>query len=137
MQLSAGRQHFLTVCAACHGSDGAGMPSLAPPLAGSEWVTGSKAALIRIVLHGLEGPVDVAGRRYDAPDILPEMPSFATLDDAAIAAVLTYLRTSWGNAAEPVSTRDVGMTRVTSQGRVTPWTANELGGLEEPDANRP
>lgn len=121
-----GRQHYLSVCAACHGNAGAGMPSLAPPLAGSEWVTGADSALVRILLHGLEGPIDVAGRRYDAPDILPEMPAFAVLDDAAIAATLTYIRNAWGHDAGPVTRQMVGTTRVTTQGRVTPWTAAEL-----------
>jgi len=121
-----GRQHYLSVCAACHGNAGAGMPSLAPPLAGSEWVNGADSALVRILLHGLEGPIDVAGRRYDAPDILPEMPAFAVLDDAAIAAILTYIRNAWGHDAGPVTRRMVGTTRVTTQGRVTPWTADEL-----------
>ena len=46
--------------------------------------------------------------------------------DADIASILTYIRNEWGNAGGAVSRRTVGMTRVTSQGRVVPWTATEL-----------
>jgi hypothetical protein len=77
-------------------------------------------------LHGIEGPIEVNGKRYDAPDILPVMPSHSTLDDTAIASILTYIRNAWGNTASATSRRTVGMTRVTSQGRVIPWTAEEL-----------
>jgi hypothetical protein len=48
------------------------------------------------------------------------------MDDAAITAILTYIRNAWGNDAGPVAPRTVGMTRVTSQGRVVPWKADEL-----------
>ena len=74
----------------------------------------------------MEGPIEVNGKRYDAPEILPVMPSHSTMDDADIASILTYIRNEWGNAGGAVSRRTVGMTRVTSQGRVVPWTAAEL-----------
>jgi mono/diheme cytochrome c family protein len=125
-QFVAGRQLFLTTCAACHGSDGAGLNRFAPPLIGSDWVLGDEKRLVLLVLHGLEGPVDVNGKRYDAPDILPVMPAHSTLDDGSIAAILTYIRNEWGNSAGAVSGRVVSTTRHTSQGRVVPWTAAEL-----------
>lgn len=125
-QFASGRLHYLTTCAGCHGTDGRGLKRFAPPLAGSEWVTGDEKRLALILLHGMEGPVDINGRRYDAPDILPVMPSHSPMDDGAIAQILTYIRNEWGNAAAPVTRRTVGMTRVMSQGRVVPWTAAEL-----------
>jgi mono/diheme cytochrome c family protein len=125
-QFVAGRQLYLTTCAGCHGSDGAGLNRFAPPLKGSEWVLGDAKRLALILLHGMEGPLQVDGKTYDAPEILPVMPSHSTMDDASIASILTYIRNEWGNAAAPVSRRTVGMTRVTSQGRVMPWTAAEL-----------
>jgi mono/diheme cytochrome c family protein len=121
-----GRQHYLATCAGCHGTDGAGVTRFAPPLAGSDWVLGDEKRLALIVLHGMEGPVQVGGKKYDAPEILPVMPAHSTMDDAAIAAILTYIRNAWGNDAGPVGQRTVGMTRVTSQGRVVPWKADEL-----------
>ncbi|WP_247236402.1 c-type cytochrome [Telluribacter sp. SYSU D00476] len=125
-QFALGRQHYLTTCAGCHGTDGAGLNRFAPPLIGSEWVTGDDKRLALIVLHGMEGPLEVAGKKYDAPDILPVMPAHSSMDDATITAILTYIRNEWGNNAGAVSRRTVGMTRNTSQGRVVPWTVNEL-----------
>jgi mono/diheme cytochrome c family protein/glucose/arabinose dehydrogenase len=121
-----GRQHYLSTCAGCHGTDGAGLNRFAPPLIGSEWVLGDTKRLSLIVLHGMEGPVDVAGKMYDAPEILPVMPAHSTMDDGALTAILTYIRNEWGNNAGAVDRRTVGTTRHTSQGRVVPWTAREL-----------
>ncbi|TDB68121.1 DUF7133 domain-containing protein [Arundinibacter roseus] len=125
-QFTLGRQQYLTTCAGCHGTDGAGLNRFAPPLVGSEWVLGDEKRLSLILLHGMEGPVDVLGKKYDAPEILPVMPSHSTMDDGALTAILTYIRNEWGNAAGPVNKRVVGTTRHTSQGRVVPWTAHEL-----------
>lgn len=121
-----GRQHYLTTCAGCHGTDGAGIRRFAPPLIQSEWVLGDEKRLALILLHGMDGPVQVNGHIYQAPDILPAMPAQSTLDDAVIAALMTYIRNEWGHQAAPVSRRTVATTRVTSQGRVMPWTAAEL-----------
>lgn len=126
IQFALGRQQYLTTCAGCHGTDGAGMNRFAPTLIGSEWVLGNEKRLALILLHGLEGPVEVAGKVYDVPEILPVMPAHSTMDDGAITAIMTYIRNEWGNNAGPVSRRTVGSTRHTSQGRVVPWTAVEL-----------
>ncbi len=125
-QFVLGRQHYLTVCAACHGSDGAGLARFAPPLVGSDWVLGDDRRLALILLHGIEGAIEVNGKRYDVPDILTVMPSHSTMDDGSISSILTYIRNAWGNAAGPVTRGKVGSTRVMSQGRVVPWTAIEL-----------
>ncbi len=125
-QLALGRQHYLTTCAGCHGTDGAGLNRFAPPLIGSDWVLGEEKQLALIILHGMEGPVRVNGKVYDAPEILPVMPAHSTMDDAAIAAILTYIRNAWGNQAAPVSRGLVGTTRHRTQGRVVPWSPEEL-----------
>ena len=125
-QFVLGRQLYLTTCAACHGTDGNGLNRFAPSLIGSDWVLGNKKRLALIVLHGMEGPVEVNGKIHDAPDILPVMPAHSTLDDGSISSILTYIRNEWGNSAGAVSTRIVSRTRLTSQGRVVPWTAAEL-----------
>jgi mono/diheme cytochrome c family protein/glucose/arabinose dehydrogenase len=125
-QFASGRQKYLTSCAGCHGSDGKGVNRMGPPLAGSEWVTEDETRLALIILHGMEGPLEVSGKIYDAPDILPIMPSHSTMDDASIAAILTYIRNEWGNQAPAISGRLVGTTRHTTQGRVYPWSAEEL-----------
>lgn len=125
-QFALGRQKFLVTCAGCHGSDGAGATRMGPPLANSEWVLGDERRLAMVLLHGLEGPVEVAGKTYDAPDILPVMPAHSTMDDASIAAILTYIRNEWGNQAPPISGRTISKTRLITQGRVYPWKATEL-----------
>jgi mono/diheme cytochrome c family protein/glucose/arabinose dehydrogenase len=125
-QFAEGRQKYLTTCAGCHGSNGAGANRMGPPLAGSEWVTGDERRLVLILLHGIEGPIEVAGKKYDAPQILPVMPAHSTMEDASIASILTYIRNEWGNQAPPVTGRTVGGTRHLNQGRVYPWSASEL-----------
>ena len=125
-QFALGRKHYLATCAGCHGSDGTGTKRMAPPLIGSEWVLGDEKRLALVILHGLEGSIDVAGKKYDAPEILPVMPSHSTMDDGAIRAVMTYIRNEWGNRAPAIPPRLVGRTRHTSQGRVQPWTPSEL-----------
>jgi mono/diheme cytochrome c family protein len=125
-QFADGRQKYLVSCAGCHGNNGKGATRMGPPLAGSEWVVGDEVRLALIMLHGLEGPIEVAGKKYDAPEILPVMPSHSTMDDAVIASILTYIRNEWGNEAPPVSGRTVGSTRHLNQGRVYPWSAAEL-----------
>lgn len=125
-QFSLGRQHYLTTCAGCHGTDGAGLKRYAPPLIGSEWVLGDEKRLALIILQGMEGRLEVDGKVYDAPDILPVMPAHSTMDDGAITAIMIYIRNEWGNNGGTVGKRTVGTTRHTSQGRVIPWTAAEL-----------
>lgn len=125
-QFALGRKFYLSSCSGCHGNDGGGLNRFAPPLRGSEWVLGDEKRLTLIVLHGIEGPLEVAGKRYAEPDILPVMPGHSTLDDGTLAAILTYIRNEWGNQAGPVSRRTVGSVRITNQGRMLPWTAEQL-----------
>lgn len=127
----AGRQLYLSSCVACHGMDGNGMNRFGPPLRGSEWVLGDLRRLVLLLLHGIEGPITVNDKRFDAPDILPVMPAHSILDDEAIASVLTYIRNEWGNKASTASRGLVSQTRHLSQGRVMPWTASELNSYIE------
>ncbi|WP_026462898.1 DUF7133 domain-containing protein [Adhaeribacter aquaticus] len=123
---ASGRQLYLTTCSGCHGTDGGGLNRFAPPLAGSDWVNGDEKRLALIVLHGLEGPIEVSGKLYNAPEILPVMPAHSTMDDGSLTAILTYIRNEWGNNAGAMNRRTVGSTRVSNQGRVMPWKAQEL-----------
>ena len=125
-QLALGRQQYLTVCSGCHGTDGKGIQRFAPPLVDSEWVSGDEKRLILLALHGMQGPVSVNGKLYDAPEIMPVMPSFAVMDNGDLAAILTYIRQQWGKGAEPVSPATVVNIRYRTQGKITPWTAEEL-----------
>lgn len=117
-----GKKIFANTCAACHQANGVGVPEKYPPLAGSEWVTGDEARLVRVVLHGLTGEVEVAGETVSGA-----MPPWGpSLKDAEIAAVLTYVRSAWGNNASPVSASTVAQVRAATASRETPWTAAEL-----------
>ena len=85
-------------CTTCHQPTGAGLPGAFPPLAESEWVTGPVENLIRIQLRGLNGPIEVKGETYN--NVMAPM---ATQTDEQIAAVLTYVRNSFGNKASVVT----------------------------------
>jgi putative membrane-bound dehydrogenase-like protein len=113
-------------CLPCHQPEGKGLPGVYPPLAGSEWVRGDADRLVRIVLHGLTGPVTVAGANYGGPDSVP-MPSMAGLTDEQIADVLTYVRREFGNGAPAVPSAAVKRVRESNATRIDPWKADELG----------
>lgn len=86
-------------CVGCHGADGAGSAAI-PPLAGSEWVTGDTEMFSQIILNGLGGPIDVAGKSYSG-----NMPSQrqGLGGPKELAFLMTYVRASFGNNASPVS----------------------------------
>jgi mono/diheme cytochrome c family protein len=98
--MKVGQQKFGSICASCHQPSGQGNPGQnIPPLDGSEWVVGDQASaarLSRIVLYGLSGPINVKGRTYNG--VMPNQGN--VLKDYEIAGVLTYIRNSWGNAAD-------------------------------------
>jgi mono/diheme cytochrome c family protein len=93
-----------------------------PPLAGSEWVNGDPGRAIKILLHGLEGDVEVKGETFNG--VMP--PWGAAMSDAEIAAVLTYVRSSFGNKSEAVTAPQVAKLRAATASRKTPWTVKEL-----------
>lgn len=112
---------YKAVCVACHQPTGLGLPAVFPPLAGSEWVAGNDRRLALIVLHGLMGPIEVKGQPWNL--VMP--PQGMTLDDRKIAAVLTYVRSEWGNDAPEVSPETVAAMREKYAGHA-PWTAETL-----------
>ena len=117
-----GQRVYSQTCSACHQADGVGVAGVFPPLVGSEWVTGDKGRLVRIIMHGLTGPVTVAGEEYAS--MMP--PWGGTLGDAEIAAVSTYIRSSWGNKGDAVTAAEVAAIRQASAGRTAPWTVADL-----------
>ena len=121
-----GKVVYSTTCAACHQATGEGVEGTYPPLAGSEIVNGDEAKVVRIVLHGLTGPVEVAGETYSG--MMP--PWGGVLKDPELAAVLTYVRSAWGNKAAPVTVSKVAAIRAATASRTTPWTAAELANVK-------
>jgi mono/diheme cytochrome c family protein len=107
-----GKAVYESVCGICHGSDGLGKAGQAPPLAGSEWVAKDVAALARVPLAGLNGPIQVAGHDWN----LAMAPMGAGLSDADLAAVLTYIRSAWGNKSAPVTEAEIKAARAAING---------------------
>lgn len=112
-------------CGTCHQMDGGGLTaSQFPPLRGTPWVTGSPERLIKIVLKGVMGPMEVAGREY--PGQVPMTPYEGMLNDTEIAAVLTYVRNSFGNQASPISPDLVKKVRDEVKDKEGFWNPAEL-----------
>jgi mono/diheme cytochrome c family protein/glucose/arabinose dehydrogenase len=140
--VAAGRETYATLCAACHQPHGAGAVGVAPPLAGSDWVDAPPERLVRVVLHGLYGPIEVNSQRWNLH--MPGLAALDTMTDEHIAGVLSYVRRAWGNRAPPIDPALVAAVRKATAGRTLPWRAEELGlqalaGLEthtvRPDAD--
>lgn len=127
-RLETGREVYAQFCAACHQPNGTGAPNLAPPLAGSDWVAGAPERLVRVVFHGLYGPVQVNGQTWNLA--MPGLGIAGALDDEKIAAVLSYVRRAWGNTGGFVTPAHVAAVRHATAGRTLPWTAEELGELD-------
>jgi mono/diheme cytochrome c family protein len=98
---------YASMCVACHQAGGKGLPGVFPPLAPSQWVSGSETVLASIVLQGVNGKLTVNDAVYSGA-----MPAFkARLDDAEVAAVLSYVRGQWGNQAAAVDAATVARAR--------------------------
>jgi len=115
-----GGEIYMNHCATCHQAEGGGVPGEFPPLAESDWVMGDKGRLIRTVLHGMRGPILVKGERYDEL-----MPAHGFLDDEDVAALLTFVRSSFGNSATPVHESEVELVR-SGDAPEEPWDAAVL-----------
>lgn len=126
-QLGAEVFHREAHCATCHQPNGQGLAPAFPPLVGTPWVTGSEERLSKIVLHGIHGKIEVNGKVYDPENGVPPMTAFrALLNDKEVAAVLTYVRNSWGNKAAPVTPESVKKIRAATKDRSIFWKPEEL-----------
>jgi len=115
--MEKGKQVYTTTCQACHQAAGAGIHGAFPPLAKSEWVSGSPKRLAAIVLHGLQGEINVKGQKF-----LGVMPPFKDhLKAEDIAAVATYVRNSFGNKADLVTVETVNQVKRATASKAAPW----------------
>jgi mono/diheme cytochrome c family protein len=122
-----GDQVFAGVCQPCHQSHGSGIPGQYPPLAGSEWLLADHETPVRVLLHGLAGPIVVKGRAFNN-----RMPAFHDkLSNEEVAAVITWVRSQWGNNAPAVTSAQVDSIRQKTEGRGE-WSAAELAKLRAP-----
>jgi mono/diheme cytochrome c family protein len=115
-------------CVTCHMANGEGTPGVFPPLAGSEYATAANVEVpIRVLMHGLSGPVTVKGTEYNG--VMPQYGTGIEMTNEEVAAVLTYVRSSWGNSAGPVTPEDVARVRAAERKATGPATAEELDAL--------
>jgi mono/diheme cytochrome c family protein/glucose/arabinose dehydrogenase len=113
-RFAAGQEIYKNLCEGCHGADGREQPGATPNIAGAPGVIGPAGVPIRVLLHGKEGPIGL-------------MPAHGeTLNDAEIAAVLTYVRRAWGQTATPIDPAAVQQVRSATAGRTRAWTPEEL-----------
>ena len=125
--LTKGQGIYQGLCFACHGVDGHGTKmdgqppgtTLAPPLAGSKTVLSPHESMVALLLHGVTGPIH--GKSYDSI-----MPPQGTNDDEWVAAIVSYVRNSFGNNAPVVSPQEVAAVRAGTKNRLQPWTLEEL-----------
>jgi len=108
--LAAGKDIYTKYCLTCHQIDGGGVPNMNPPLVKTSYVSGDKKKLIKVVLNGFMQNVDIDGESYSNT-----MPPHNFLKDAEIAAVLTYIRNSFGNKYSAVAATQVKAVRATNK----------------------
>jgi mono/diheme cytochrome c family protein len=111
-------------CATCHLPDGKGIEPAFPPLAGSPWINNDPERIIKLTLHGLMGPFDLNGKKYNG--LVPMTPFGSLLKDDEVAAVLTYVRNSFGNQAPAVQAAEVAKVRAATKARQSFYLADEL-----------
>ena len=124
-----GASLFRSICQTCHSADGNGINGLAPPLNKSDWVTGDKSRLIKVLLYGLNGPITIGTKVYKSPEISGEMPGLATnsnFSDEDIAQVANYIRNSWSNKGDKISKETVSQIREKYKGRQKAFNELEL-----------
>jgi mono/diheme cytochrome c family protein len=112
-------------CGTCHQPDGKGLPASGfPPLHNTNWVEGNQDRLIKLVLKGLHGPIEVQGKTY--PGQVPMTPFEGMLNDEEVAAVLTYVRNSFGNNSSAVSPARVKEIRAATKNKTGFYSPQEL-----------
>ena len=115
-----GKQVYGAKCAACHQATGLGVAGVFPPLADSEWVLGDDKRLINILLHGVNGAMVVKGVEYKGA-----MPAWKSMSDEELAAVMTYIRTDWGNQAPAITALAVKAQREATANRTGPYKGGQ------------
>ncbi len=102
--MTKGEKVYKGYCMTCHQANGQGMSTIYPPLAKSDYLTKkSKSDVIRAVVFGLSGKMQVNGKNFNG--VMTPLPGNYKNED--IAAVITYVYNSWGNAGGTVTVKDV------------------------------
>lgn len=117
-----GERTYQQRCVSCHQMNGEGTPGVFPPLAGGEHANAANVGIpIRILMYGLQGPIMVKGTEYNS--VMPPYGLGIVMSDEEVAAVLTYVRSSWGNKASAVTDDDVEEVREVMTGHTGAVTA--------------
>jgi putative membrane-bound dehydrogenase-like protein len=127
--------HGKAACAACHGSAGSGQAGVAPTLWASQWVTDPER-LIKVLLHGLTGPITVGYQEWNTPGVMPGFAARKDISDKELIAVATYIRNRWGNAEDTggaLEETTVVKIRAATEARSVPYTAEDF----EPPKEKP
>ncbi len=98
----SGEALYTANCAACHQANGEGLKGAFPPLAKSDYFMGKPQALLEATIQGLSGPIEVNGETYNNV-----MPAVAYLSNEDLAAILTYVQSSWGNSGEGFTAQQI------------------------------
>jgi mono/diheme cytochrome c family protein/glucose/arabinose dehydrogenase len=125
-RLQSGSDIFNAVCFSCHGSDGLGAPlaggaegaTMAPPLAGSPRVQAHRDYIVKVLMRGLQGPVD--GKTYH--EVMVPLDN----TDEWVASIASFVRTSFGNNGDMVTPAEVARVRTEIAARKAPWTVEEV-----------
>lgn len=116
-EVVGGENTYYRYCSACHQLNGKGAGGRFPPLTGTDWVTGDKERLIKVLLNGMEGSLEIEGKVYNGV-----MPQHAFLNDKEIAEVLTYIRSNFGNEASEIQPEEVQTVRKEQEQNDEPMT---------------
>ena len=105
-----GKEVYHKYCLACHQADGGGVTNLNPPFV-QEWAGGDKSRIIRMILKGSKGTVEIDGDKFSNP-----MAAQPYLTDQQLADVLTFVRNNFGVKASPVTAAEVKAVRAKTLG---------------------
>ncbi|NIJ51950.1 PVC-type heme-binding CxxCH protein [Dyadobacter arcticus] len=112
-------------CSTCHQPDGKGLAAAGfPPIVANQWILGSDERLIKLTLKGLLGPIEVGGQKY--PGQVPMTPFGGLLKDEEVAAVLTYVRNSFGNKGPAISPEKVKQVRASTETKKDFYSPEQL-----------
>lgn len=115
-----GKKVYDQLCLRCHRADGSGDYST-PPLTGSPIVNGDNVKLTKVVIQGLQGPIERNGKTYNTL-----MPPFKAIKNLDMAHVLNYIKNTFGENKEEITTMKVIEAKIDFIKRDKPWTEAEL-----------
>ncbi|KPM48938.1 DUF7133 domain-containing protein [Jiulongibacter sediminis] len=102
-----GLKLFRTICGACHGADGSGIPDLAPPLKNSEYIDGSVQRLASVLLHGISGPLHVNGELYELNNDMPGLVNNPDISDQDIADIIGFLQNAFAKEGKRIRASEI------------------------------